>query len=238
MTSNVTCRAGRAASYSLAMLPLLGNLAYGLMALAFVTRDVLRLRALLVVAQSLVIVYTLLAGVPVIAAWNVLYVSVNAWMALQLLNERRAVTLPADLRTLYDRHFSALSPAEFLRWWALGEHTALADTVLVRNGERPDWLYFLLDGRVRVSRNGETVTELPAGYFVAEMSLLTDRAANADVEAAGTVVVQRWPRTALASIRERDPKLWTRIQSVIGHDLVEKIHLAERSELTGDAGGA
>jgi CRP-like cAMP-binding protein len=199
------------------------------MAFAFVTRDVLRLRALLVAAQALVVVYTWLAGVPVIAAWNVLYVSVNAWMAIQLLQERRAVTLPADLRRLYDRHFSALSPGEFLRWWALGERTSLDTAVLARSGERPDWLYFLLDGRVRVSRGGETVTELPAGYFVGEMSLLTDRPANADVESAGPVVAQRWPRTALAAIRDRDPKLWTRIQSVIGHDLVEKIHRAGRS---------
>lgn len=216
------------------MLPLLGNLAYGLMACAFVMRDALRLRTLLVASQLLVIAYTLLAGVPVIAAWNVLYVSVNAYMAIQLLHERRAVTLPDDLRALYDRHFSALSPAEFLRWWALGDRAGMEDVALTRDGERPDWLYFLLDGRVRVSRGGETVAELPAGYFVAEMSLLTDRPANADVDASGPVLVQRWPRAKLAAIRERDPKLWTRVQSVIGHDLVEKIHLAERS---GPKGG-
>lgn len=219
------------------LLPLLGNLAYGLMALAFITRDVLRLRTLLVVAQLLVIAYTLLAGVPVISAWNVLYVSVNAYMAVQLLHERRAITVPPDLRALHERHFSALSPGEFLRWWALGERTALENAVLVRDGSRPDWLYFLLDGRVRVSRDGEAVTELPPGYFVGEMSLLTDDPANADVHAAGAVVVQRWPRTALADIRERDPKLWTRIQSVLGHDLVEKIHLAGRSGSKGDARG-
>jgi CRP-like cAMP-binding protein len=215
------------------MLPLLGNLAYGLMACAFVMRDALRLRTLLVVSQLLVIAYTLMAGVPVIAAWNVLYISVNAYMAMQLLNERRAVTLPAHLRALYDRHFSALSPGEFLRWWALGERVSLGDAPLTRDGERPEWLYFLLDGRVRVSRGGETITELPAGYFVGEMSLVTDRPANADVHTSGPVAVQRWPREGLAAIRERDPKLWTRIQSVIGHDLVEKIHRGERSGATG-----
>lgn len=214
------------------MLPLLGHLAYGLMALAFVTRDVLRLRALLVAAQLLVIVYTLLAGVPVIAAWNVLYVSVNAYMAVQLLHERREVALPEQLRGLYDRHFSALSPGEFLRWWARGEDATLDGAMLAREGERPEWLYFLLEGRARVSRGGETVTELPAGYFVAEMSLLTGRPANADVTAQGGVVVHRWPRQTLEEIPDRDPRLWTRIQSVIGLDLVEKIHLSEASGFT------
>lgn len=207
---------------------LLGHLAYGLMACAFVTRDVLHLRSLLVLAQALVVVYTLLAGVPVIAAWNVLYVSVNAYMAVQILKERRAVVVPEALRALYERHFSALSPQEFLRWWSLGSRERLENARLTREGERPDWLYFVLEGRVRVSRGGETLAELPAGFFVAEMSLLTGHAANADAAAIGPLEAQRWPRAALARIRDEDPKLWTRVQSVIGHDLVEKIHLAER----------
>lgn len=212
------------------MLPLLGNLAYGLMALAFITRDVLHLRALLVGAQTLVIAYALLAGVPVIAAWNVLYVSVNAYMAVQLLHERRAVRVPDELRALYERHFSALTPGEFLRWWAQGEAAALDDTaVLTRDGERPSHLYFLRDGRVQVRRGATTLAELPGGFFVGEMSLLTGRPANADAVAVTGLNVHRWERDRLEAIRDRNPKLWTRIQSVIGHDLVEKIHLAERS---------
>jgi CRP-like cAMP-binding protein len=221
------------------MLPLLGNLAYGLMAFAFITRDLLYLRSLLVVAQSLVIAYALLAGVPVVAAWNVLYVSVNAYMAVQLLQERRAVRLPDELRPLYERHFSALAPGEFLRWWAEGEEARLAaDAVLTRDGERPSHLYFLRDGRVQVRRGASTLAELPGGFFVGEMSLITDRAANADAVAVTGLDVHRWERHGLEAIRERNPKLWARIQSVIGHDLVEKIHLAERSgdrDHTGEA---
>jgi CRP-like cAMP-binding protein len=221
------------------MLPLLGNLAYGLMAFAFITRDLLYLRSLLVVAQTLVIAYALLAGVPVIAAWNVLYVSVNAYMAVQLLQERRAVRLPDALRPLYERHFSALAPGEFLRWWAQGEAATLDEAaVLTREGERPSHLYFLRDGRVQVRRGVTTLAELPGGYFVGEMSLLTDRAANADAIAVTGVDVHRWTREGLEAIRDGNPKLWTRIQAVIGHDLVEKIHRAERSggrERSGEA---
>jgi CRP-like cAMP-binding protein len=221
------------------MLPLLGNLAYGLMAFAFITRDLLYLRSLLVVAQTLVIAYALLAGVPVIAAWNVLYVSVNAYMAVQLLQERRAVRVPDELRALYERHFSALTPGEFLRWWAQGEPARIdATAVLTRDGERPSHLYFLRDGRVQVRRGATTLAELPGGYFVGEMSLLTNRAANADAIATTPLDVHRWERDGLEAIRDRNPKLWTRIQSVIGHDLVEKIHLAERSGSGGRTGEA
>jgi CRP-like cAMP-binding protein len=212
----------------------LANLAYVLMLLAFLTRDVLYLRGLLVVAQGLVVVYTWRAGVPVIAVWNVLFVSINAWMALQVLRERRAVTLPADLQALHERHFSALTPQEFLDWWRKGRRETLGPQRLTAAGARPDWLYFLLAGTVRVSREGTTLVELPAGYFVAEMSLLTDQPANADVEAAGPVEVMRWATTDLRDLRARKPAMWTKIQSVIGLDLVEKIHLQERRAGRGE----
>ncbi len=210
------------------MLPLIGNLAYGLMLCAFVTRDLLYLRAVLIAGQSLAILYAWWNGVPIIAAWNVLFVAVNAWMAYQLVQDRRAVRVPDAVRPTYERHFAPLTPQEFLRFWNSGEPETTNAGWLVRAGERPAWLYFLTEGRVRVSRDTETITELGAGYFVGEMSLLTGDAANADVTPVGRIAARRWSTSALLDARERDPRLWTKIQSVIGLDLVEKIHLAEQ----------
>jgi CRP-like cAMP-binding protein len=62
------------------------------------------------------------------------------------------------------------------------------------------------------------------------MSLLTGEMANADVDAMGDVEVIRWPTKDLRDVRQRNPSLWTKIQSVIGHDLVEKIQRGERHE--------
>lgn len=211
------------------MLFYLINLAYFLMTCAFMARDPLRLRSLGLVGQAMIAFYAWRSGVPVISFWNVLLATINTFMAVQILRERRAVRLDPPLRALYERHFAALTPPEFLRWWRQGELRTLADEPLARNGEHPDWLYFLLRGTVRVSRNQRTVLELPAGYFVAEMSLLTNAPANADVDAIGSIDVMRWPTAGLKDLRERNPTLWTKIQSVIGHDLVEKIRRGEKS---------
>jgi len=203
------------------------NAAYVLMLCAFVTRDMLYLRLLLACAQALLVTFAWQAGVPTIAVWNAVFVSINASMAVRVLRERQAVALPAALRTLHERHFAALSPREFLRWWGQGRRERLQDVALTRSGHQPDWLYFLLDGRVRVSRDNEPVVELPGGFFVGEMSLLTGRPANADVHTLGPVEVMRWPRHELHALRDRSPMLWTKVQSVIGHDLVEKIRIWE-----------
>jgi hypothetical protein len=55
------------------------------------------------------------------------------------------------------------------------------------------------------------------------MSLLTGEPANADVDAVGVVEVMQWPTDQLHALRHRNPSFWSKIQSVIGHDLVEKI---------------
>jgi CRP-like cAMP-binding protein len=209
------------------------DVGYFLMLCGFLARDVLYLRCILVVAQSTLAAYGWLNGIPAIGAWNSVMVGINTVMAARIIHERRAVELPPDLGPLYDRHFSALSPTEFLRWWKQGRRETLENERLARAGERPDWLYFLLNGTVRVSRNGEAIAELPAGYFVAEMSLLTGKPANADVDAVGTVDVMRWETRSLRDLHTRNPLLWTRIQSVIGHDLVEKIQLQEARARTG-----
>jgi hypothetical protein len=55
------------------------------------------------------------------------------------------------------------------------------------------------------------------------MSLVTGRAANADVEPQPEVTVRRWNRTDVEALHTRDLAMWTRIQSAIGVDLVAKI---------------
>jgi len=55
------------------------------------------------------------------------------------------------------------------------------------------------------------------------MSLLTGEPATADVVADELARAMVWPAKELRAIRGSDARLWTKIQSVIGHDLVEKI---------------
>jgi len=212
----------------------LANFAYVLMLCAFVTRDVLYLRTLLVIAQTIVVIYTWSNGVRLVSGWNLLFAGINAYMAVQILKARRAVTLPADLQHIHTANFGAMSSAEFLRLWKLGERVALENAAMAREATRPEFLYFLLDGHVRISRDGESLLELSGGDFVCEMSLMTGEPANADVDAEGVVNVMRWNTNALQALRLRDAAFWTKIQSVIGHDLVEKIRRGEPSHASPD----
>ncbi len=206
---------------------LLLNFGYVLMLSALVMRDVLWLRMTMVVSQSVLGFYAWSLGLTNNVAWNTVFVTINVVWTIRILRERRAITLPEHLKPLYDGHFSALTRAEFLKWWKLGHRETLRDERMTTHGESPRSLYFVLEGMARVTRRGEPVVDLKAGQFVAEMSLITGRPANADVFAAGTIEVMRWDVKDLKALREKEPAMWARIQSAIGQDLVTKIQRAE-----------
>ena len=210
---------------------------YLLQLFALLARDVLWLRGILVVAQSVLAAYAYLRGpefMPYVW-WNVLFVLINLYWVARLLRERAAVELPEALRPLHAKHFAALSPPEFLRLWREGHRGTVTDAQIVREDTLPDALYFLLAGEVAISSGGRELARLGPGNFVAEMSLLTGERTTADASAIGAVEYMSWSAPILARLRTRNPLLWSKLQSVLGHDLVEKIRRA--AQYAGLGGG-
>jgi CRP-like cAMP-binding protein len=199
------------------------HVGYALMLCALIARDILWLRAILVLAQTNLSLYAASQALAGMAIWNGVFVVINIVWVLRILHERRAIELPGELRDLHRRNFSALSAAEFLRVWNWGENLLLSDAALLRQGERPAFLYFLLAGEAAVVQDGREVARLKAGHFAAEMSLITDAPASADVVASGELSLRRWRVERLQALRTSNAVLWSKIQSVLGYDLVEKI---------------
>jgi len=202
---------------------------YTLQLFALLARDVLWLRGILVCAQSVLAFYAYTRGPAFLpyVGWNLLFVGINLYWVARLLRERAAVKLPDELKPVYEKHFAALQPPEFLRLWRDGARIAASDVQLVKQGTMPGALYFLLTGMVAVRRGERELARLMPGSFIAEMSLLTGEPTTADVVAIGAVEYMAWPAEKLARLRSRNPMLWTRVQSVLGHDLVEKIRGAQ-----------
>jgi hypothetical protein len=205
------------------MLPYLVHFGYTLMLCGFVARDILVLRGLLAGAQVVLAIYALSIAVPAISAWNAVLAAINTAWAIVILHERRQVQVPLDLQDIHRTQFAAMTAGEFLRWWRLGRTASLRDGALTRDGAQPAALFFILAGVVRVTRRGTLIAELSPGFFVAEMSVITGRPANADVDAVGKVRLQQWTRMNLADLRTRDLAMWNKVQSVLGADLVRKI---------------
>jgi len=65
---------------------------------------------------------------------------------------------------------------------------------VIREGDAGDAFYIVVDGRLRISRNGSSVADLGPGDFLGEISLIDGRARTATATTQGPVkalVVQR-----------------------------------------------
>jgi hypothetical protein len=212
--------------------PYLVHIGYGLMLCALVSRDILWLRTILICAQSFLAVYAWRVNVQSIAWWNVAFVAINTVWVIVIVRQRRAVTLSPELSRLHRKYFAALSATEFARLWKRGHRETIpAGTTLTSRGNFPASLYFLLSGEVNIRRSQGETTSLPGGYFIGEMSLLTGEPSTADAVVETAVKVIRWSTDDLAGIKSSDSGLWTKIQSVLGHDLVEKLKRSRLPDL-------
>lgn len=204
------------------------HLGYTLQLAALLASDVLLLRVLLAIAQCVVALYAASRGVQAIAGWNVVLIGINLYWIVRILRERRAVTIPEELQAIYREHFAALNEGEFLRFWAAADEPGSLSDALTEEGQVPDALYWLPAGSVVMRKQNQPERELQAPCFVGEMSVLTNRPANATVSPGQDVSnVHRWSRASLDKLKATQPVVWSRLQSVLGLDVVRKIQREE-----------
>lgn len=205
---------------------LLVNVGYGLMLLALITRDILWLRLILIVAQTLLGSYGVSVGNHEIAFWNFVFVAINGVRAGGLLAERRPIHLPRETETIYKEVFLGMSRREFLYLWEMGNPRALDGVQLVHEGAPQQELLLILDGEAVVRKGGQDIASLRRGQFVAEMSFVTGEAASADVIARGAMRCLVWPQEKLRALKQLNPALLIKLQNILGRDLTDKIKAA------------
>jgi CRP-like cAMP-binding protein len=82
--------------------------------------------------------------------------------------------------------FSRLTERELLRVMQAFEVREFKDTEqVIREGDKGDELFIVLEGKVRVSRGDQTLTHLGPGEHVGEMALIRSVPRSASVSAAG-----------------------------------------------------
>ena len=196
-------------------------------AIAFMVRDVLWLRALTMVAYTILVLRLGLATAPgdeSLLLWYLAFILINAGHAIWLVYERHLLRLTPMERSLATVAFPAMEDSTVKQLCRIGVWEDLKDSEqLTRHGSTPDILAVVFSGEIAVYQYDRCVARIGAGHFVGEMSFITGQPANADTHAAGTVTLLVWEQAALARRCERDPGLRTALYTAFGPDLVNKI---------------
>ncbi len=204
-----------------------GHFAFALIALSYLLRDILWLRAVSIVASIAAIAYNFYAPQSplwLVIYWNVAFIALNAIHLSILLRERRSVAFTDEEKEMFETMFHGFSPVEFMRLLRVGRWMdAAPGTAIVREGELNENMMLLYSGSATVSAAREEVAQLRPGSYIGEMSFITGEPARATVKANDRVRYYAWPKDELEKLLERNPQMNTAFQNEMNLDLAKKL---------------
>lgn len=201
------------------------HLAAALYLAGFLFRDQIMLRMLVIVGDVIYTAYYLLAPAEPLwggAIWSIVFICVNSVMITRIIADRAHFGLSADELLLF-RKLDTMTPGEFRRFIRLaGWRTAPHDTVLTKENELLENLYFVLDGGITIDKSGRS-TPIEAGVFIGEVSFLLTQPASATVTVAPQARYVVWDAGALRRLLLRAPSLRIAFNAALNRDMALKV---------------
>lgn len=199
--------------------------AAGLHIVAYLCRDQAWLRCLLLVGTGVYIAYYWLAGpTPLwsaIATTSVV-ASANFYGLLLLLVSRSRWTLRRFDRRIYEM-LKPVEPGQLRQLLRAGEvQEVTSPMLLTREGEAPSYLYFVIEGELRIRKAGTQFT-VPCGCFIGEVALILGLPASATVEALPGSELIAWPRARLDRMMRRSLRLEQNLEALLARDMARKV---------------
>ena len=199
------------------------HLGYLFTFLALSVKDMLRLRVILAVAQILLGIYQFSVFRCDVVVWNTVFTIVNIYHIIRIINERKIVFIPDEIKDIYNNIFDDFTTREFMNFWSLGEYKKSSDALLIKEGDKQKNLYLILKGDVTVKRNENILNTLGRGKFIAEMSLITDEPASANIYSNNNVEYIAWNQNELNHFQVSNKNLWIKLHNILSKDLIGKI---------------
>jgi CRP/FNR family transcriptional regulator, cyclic AMP receptor protein len=141
-------------------------------------------------------------------------------------NIKRLMEIPAL------KHFEIKSLAKLLRLSKIREYRD--GEVVIREGDNDPWLYFLLNGKVRISKDGETITTISKkGEIFGEMRIVDSLSRSASVFSAGRSVCLAVDTTAHYKL-SRDGEVDERIDFLLLLYRIFAEYMSMRLRLTNE----
>jgi len=200
------------------------NIYYLGVAIAFLVKDILTLRIIMIIAGLCMIVQGFLSENKIVIFWLSLFTIINTFQVIRILYENRGIRLIKNIEELYKKIFYDMSKREFQRLWLKGEIVTVDEkTTLCHDGNTTDKILFIINGSCVVRKHNDTIAALERGNFIAEMGFLTGKPASADVVAETTVTYIFWTHKKLLRFKEVYPNIYNKFHLILSKDLTEKL---------------
>ena len=199
------------------------HLGYIFTFLALSVKDVLWIRIILATAQIVLGVHQFIIQRYDVVFWNTIFTFVNVYHILRIINDRKPVKVPDEIKDIYKNIFFNLTAKEFMYYWNLGESCVGMNNTIINKGEKQEHLFLILEGEAIVEQNSNKIASLCRGDFIAEISFLTEQPATADVFLDDNVKYIKWEQSKIRHFQKTNIGFWSKLHHVLTRDLIKKI---------------
>ena len=211
---------------------LTGHLAFGLIALSFLVKDIFWLRLMSITASCFSIFYNyFIPAEPMVIAifWNGVFIAVNVYHIAIILYEKRQVKMDDKNEELYSTLFKDMTPVEYLKISRAAQWETLKPNMrIITQGMPVPDLYLIYNGTVDVLIDNKRITDLRDGEFVGEMSFLTEKVATATCKVKHETQCLVWEQRDFKELLKRNPSLYFTIQSVLSAQVSDKLVISSK----------
>lgn len=205
---------------------------------AFLFKDILCLRAATIVALAgcmvaLIMGYNL-DWMKSLLIFNTLGILVNLYHIHKAVMDRYPIMLPEELKDIYKRTFNKMTTNEFFKgiYKRSFHKTYEKGENLISQDKHVENLIYIRKGEVEIVKDNVVVATLPSGFFLGEMSFLSQQPANADVRAlSDRVDCMLWSKKDLHQLQKSHLEVFTKLQQVISLDLINKLNKNIKKEM-------
>lgn len=197
-----------------------GNLAFILVALSLLAKDILWLRGLSVISSLCAIIFNYNAAAAPLwtpIRWNLFFISLNLFHISKIFLANKKIVLREKEREIYQWFFKDLSLVEFHKLIKSGSFKNLhPGEKVIKEGEVVDHLFLIYSGSIDILKNDTKVGNLKDGQFLGEMSFLSNEKATATAMVHYPTEVVVWNQKELKDLLTKSPSLIFSLQGALG----------------------
>ena len=199
------------------------HLGYIFTFLAISIKDVLWLRIVLAIAQTLLGIYQWMENRIDVVVWNSIFTIINCYHIYRIKDERTPIKIPDEIKDIYINMFKNFTTKEFINFWNLGDYKTIKNSQIVFEGKKQEHLLLILSGEASVIKENKVINTLGRGKFVGEMSLITNEPASADIISKNEIKYIMWDQQMLKHFEQTNKDLWIKLHNILSKDLIDKI---------------
>jgi CRP-like cAMP-binding protein len=192
--------------------------------LAYLVRDQILLRGLIILGTVFYIIYYFFMETPLWSAllWNSSFVVINLIMIVVIYSDRASFVMTEREKKLY-QVFTTLSPGEFKKLLKIADwFDGSSEEQITTEGEIPECLYFIIDGEALITRDDKKFLVGP-NVFIGELAYLIKKPATATVKLTEKVVGISWKTSSLTKLLASNPQMKIAFDGLLNQDLAAKL---------------